>query len=116
MQFRVLGSVEVFTDDGRVLTLPRRHERCVLAILLIEAGRPVSSHHLIDLLWEGNPPGQPLQGLRIYIARIRSVLAQAGGPVFEALFEGGGDRVHRHHFTRSYMLTFAPKSFFSPMK
>ena len=39
MRFRVLGRVEVHTGDGRVLTLPRRQERCLLGILLLEAGR-----------------------------------------------------------------------------
>jgi hypothetical protein len=30
VRFRVLGPVETHTDDGRVLKLPRRHERCQL--------------------------------------------------------------------------------------
>jgi hypothetical protein len=32
VRFRVLGPVEVHTDDGRFLTPPRRQERCLLAI------------------------------------------------------------------------------------
>ena len=44
MQLRVLGPVEVHADDGETLTLPRRQERCLLGILLLEVGRPVPVH------------------------------------------------------------------------
>jgi DNA-binding SARP family transcriptional activator/tetratricopeptide (TPR) repeat protein len=75
---RVLGPVEVHTDDGRILTLPRRQERCLLAILLLDAGRAISLQRLSDLLWD-DPPPKAHQALRTYVARIRTVLAQAGG-------------------------------------
>jgi DNA-binding SARP family transcriptional activator len=38
MQFRLLGPVEIESDDGTVHTLARRHERGVLAILLLNPG------------------------------------------------------------------------------
>jgi DNA-binding SARP family transcriptional activator/tetratricopeptide (TPR) repeat protein len=80
VQFRVLGPVEIHTDDGRRLTLPRRQERCLLAILLLDAGRAVRMDRLCELLWDDNPPGHARQAVRTYVARIRSVLAQAGAP------------------------------------
>jgi hypothetical protein len=40
VRFRVLGPVEIEAGDGRILTLSRRHERCLLAVLLPAAGAP----------------------------------------------------------------------------
>jgi DNA-binding SARP family transcriptional activator/tetratricopeptide (TPR) repeat protein len=78
VRFCVLGPVEVHTGDGRVLTLPRRHERCLLAILLLEAGRAVPTDRLCELLWDDNPPQHARQTLRTYVARVRGLLADAG--------------------------------------
>lgn len=77
VQLRVLGPVEVQTADGQILTLPRRQERCLLGILLLEAGRSVPLPRLADLLWDDNPPAKAHQAIRTYVARIRSVLTQA---------------------------------------
>jgi hypothetical protein len=48
MRFRVLGSVDIVSDDGQVYTLNRRQERGVLAILLLEAGRVVPVDQLCE--------------------------------------------------------------------
>src|SRR6266536_3324836 len=77
MELRVLGSVEVRTDDARTLTLPRRQERCLLGILLLEAGHVVPISRLTELLWDDRPPAKSEQALRTYVARIRSMLNQA---------------------------------------
>jgi len=74
----VLGPVEIHTDDGRIVTLPRRQERCLLGILLLEAGHVVPLPRLVGLLWDGDPPARAAQALRTYVARIRSLLARAG--------------------------------------
>jgi DNA-binding SARP family transcriptional activator/O-acetyl-ADP-ribose deacetylase (regulator of RNase III) len=78
MYCRVLGSVDVITDDGRVLRPGRRHERCVLGILLIDANRVVTVERLIRLLWDGGLPVDPSRNVRTYVARLRSLLTQAG--------------------------------------
>jgi DNA-binding SARP family transcriptional activator/tetratricopeptide (TPR) repeat protein len=80
VQFRVLGPVAVHTDDGRILTLPRRQERLLLAILALQAGQAVSIGRLCALLWDDNPPGPAPAALRTYVARIRSLLARADAP------------------------------------
>jgi DNA-binding SARP family transcriptional activator len=77
VQFRVLGPVEIHTDDGRLLTLPRRQERCLLGILLLDAGQTVRMDRLCELLWDGNPPDHARQTVRTYVARVRALLAQA---------------------------------------
>src|SRR5438045_4653084 len=78
VRFGVLGPVEVHTGDGRVLTLPRRQERCMLAVLLLEAGHVVPAARLCELLWEEEPPAHALGALRSYASRIRAMLARAG--------------------------------------
>jgi DNA-binding SARP family transcriptional activator/tetratricopeptide (TPR) repeat protein len=76
--FRLLGPIEVHADDGRVLTLRRRQERCLLAVLLLDAGRAIPVDRLGELLWDGAPPEQFRQTLRTYAARIRALVALAG--------------------------------------
>jgi DNA-binding SARP family transcriptional activator len=78
VRFRVLGLVEIDSDDGEVHILGRRQERCVLAILLLEAGRVVSVDRLCQLLWDDDPPLRARRAVHAQVARIRSVLAQAG--------------------------------------
>jgi DNA-binding SARP family transcriptional activator/tetratricopeptide (TPR) repeat protein len=75
--FRVLGPVEVHTDDAQVLTLPRRQERCLLAILLLETGKVMPITRLCDLLWDGDPPPRADRTVRTYVARIRALLTRA---------------------------------------
>jgi DNA-binding SARP family transcriptional activator len=99
VRFRVLGPVEVHTDDGRILTLPRRQERCLLAILLLAAGQAVPADRLCDLLWPDHPPQQPQRVLRSQIARLRSLLRQAGAA------EHGVALTSRQ---RGYLLTVDP--------
>jgi DNA-binding SARP family transcriptional activator/tetratricopeptide (TPR) repeat protein len=109
VRFGVLGPVEIYKADGQVLALPRRQERCVLAILLLEAGRSVSVDRLCDLLWNDNPPLRPQQVIRSYISRIRAVLARAATDdvAVELTAHNGGyllkvdpDTVDLHRFRR----------------
>jgi DNA-binding SARP family transcriptional activator len=74
-QFRLLGPVEVVAD-GRLLDLGGRRQRALLALLLLEAGRPVSADRLGDELWHGQPPPGAAKTLRSYISRLRTVLGR----------------------------------------
>jgi DNA-binding SARP family transcriptional activator/tetratricopeptide (TPR) repeat protein len=104
VRFLVLGPVEVRPADGRVFTMPRRHERCLLAILLLQPGRPVSTERLCDLLWDEDPPPQARASVYTYVARIRSGLARAGVPDAVESTRGGyrvavdPDDVDAHRF------------------
>ena len=49
-----MGSLEVLAD-GRPLELGGHKQRAMLAVLVLEANRVVSSDHLIDALWEDQP-------------------------------------------------------------
>ena len=74
-EFRVLGPVEALRD-GRPISLGGRQQRWLLAILLVERGRAVSSDRLIDELWPGGPPGGAEGTLRVYVSRLRSALGE----------------------------------------
>jgi DNA-binding SARP family transcriptional activator/tetratricopeptide (TPR) repeat protein len=79
VEFRLLGPVEVVAA-GRKVTIGRRHERSMLAILLLEAGRPVPVDRLVELTWETDQPRAPHEVIQTYASRLRRVLTDAGGP------------------------------------
>jgi DNA-binding SARP family transcriptional activator/tetratricopeptide (TPR) repeat protein len=78
VDFRLLGPVEVELA-GRRVPVTRRQERCVLAILLLEAGRPVAADRLAELTWAGDPPPAARDVVATYTSRLRSTLKNAGG-------------------------------------
>ncbi|MFJ9447635.1 BTAD domain-containing putative transcriptional regulator [Kitasatospora sp. NPDC101235] len=74
MEFRLLGSFEACHEGESVLAGSRRQERCVLAVLLLEDGRVVTTGRLIDLLWNGNPPASARGTVHTYVGRLRARL------------------------------------------
>jgi DNA-binding SARP family transcriptional activator/tetratricopeptide (TPR) repeat protein len=106
VRFRLLGPVTIEVDNAAV-TLPRRRERCLLAILLLEAGRTVPVERMIELLWDDELPDNGRRALHSHVARIRSVLARAGaaehGVSLESSRKGytltvDAERVDAHRF------------------
>jgi DNA-binding SARP family transcriptional activator len=77
LEFRILGPLEVLCD-GRGLPLGRRHERILLALLVLSANRVVSSERLAEDLWGGAPPPTAASALRVHVSRLRRVLGQGG--------------------------------------
>ena len=75
MEFRILGPLEVVAD-GRALDVGGPKQRAVLAMLLIEANRVVSSDRLIDALWDEKPPEQALKTLQVHVSQLRKVLGK----------------------------------------
>jgi DNA-binding SARP family transcriptional activator/tetratricopeptide (TPR) repeat protein len=105
VQFRVLGPVEVVTDDGRLITPSRRRERCLLAVLLLEPGHVVPAHRLTDLLWDNQPSEHARRALYAHVARLRAVLADADGSGVALISHGEGyllrvqpDTIDAHQF------------------
>ncbi|SFW83136.1 AfsR/SARP family transcriptional regulator [Amycolatopsis australiensis] len=103
MEFRVLGAVEA-TADGAPVDLGSRKQRLVLAVLLLEAGRPVSLDRLVDLLWPTAPPASARNTVQALVSRLRAVFRAADGP--ELITEGPGyvvraapETVDAHRFT-----------------
>jgi predicted ATPase/DNA-binding SARP family transcriptional activator len=75
LEFRMLGPIEVAHRRG-IVQLGGRRQRALLALLLLERGRAVSSYRLIDELWNGDPPAGAAKTLRAYVSRLRSALGE----------------------------------------
>ncbi|MFF8846026.1 BTAD domain-containing putative transcriptional regulator [Streptomyces sp. NPDC015127] len=103
MEFQLLGPFEARHDGTRIPLGTRRQERCLLAILLLDAGRAVSTARLIDLLWHGQPPASARGTVHTYVGRLRAALAPYGIRV-ETVRDGyradpGAHTVDVHAFT-----------------
>jgi DNA-binding SARP family transcriptional activator/class 3 adenylate cyclase len=77
VEFRILGPLEVLSDDGRPLALGGPKQRALLAVLLLEAGAVVSAERLIDELWGEDPPETARSVLQVYVANLRKALQPA---------------------------------------
>src|SRR5712691_7002001 len=75
MEFRILGPLEVLTD-GQAVELGGPKQRALLALLLLEANRVVSSDRLIDALWEDEPPETAQKALQVYVSQLRKLLGK----------------------------------------
>jgi DNA-binding SARP family transcriptional activator len=71
--FRILGPLEVVDETGPLL-LGGQKQRCVLALLLLEAPRPVSTDRLVDVLWGERPPRTAATSLQNFISQLRKAL------------------------------------------
>src|SRR5215210_2588931 len=73
LEFRILGPIEVW-EDGRQLQLGGPKQRAVLALLLLDAGRVVSTDRLIDLLWSEPAPATAATSLQNFVSQLRKLL------------------------------------------
>src|SRR3954466_4682050 len=74
MRYGVLGPLEV-RDGERVVVLGSSQQRPVLALLLLEANRPVSTDRLAEALWGEHPPPSAAAVLKNRISQLRKLLA-----------------------------------------
>ncbi|WP_211588620.1 AfsR/SARP family transcriptional regulator [Allorhizocola rhizosphaerae] len=72
-QFGVLGSVEARAGGGAI-ELGHAKQQCVLAVLLVDAGRPVPVGQLIERVWGADPPERVQNALYSYVSRLRRAL------------------------------------------
>ncbi|GAB1818258.1 AAA family ATPase [Herbidospora sp. RD11066] len=70
---QVLGPLRVWRDGVEVDTGPRQ-QTYLLALLLLRAGRPVSSSELIDLVWDDGMPTSALNIVHKYVGTLRRLL------------------------------------------
>ncbi|PWR12049.1 transcriptional regulator [Micromonospora sicca] len=77
MRFGILGPLRV---GGGEATVTAGRDRVVLAMLLLRAGRVVSSEELVDAVWEEQPPATARAQLQICVSRLRQRLAALGLP------------------------------------
>ena len=84
LDFRILGPLEVSDETGHV-ALGGPKQRGLLAILVLEAGRVVSTDRLIDLLWGEEAPKTATASLQNAVGRLRRAL---GADVLETRAPG----------------------------
>ncbi len=73
IEFRLLGPLEVWRG-GQQLPVGGAKPRAVLAILLLHAGRVVSTDELIDALWGERPPASAANALQAHVSALRRTL------------------------------------------
>jgi DNA-binding SARP family transcriptional activator len=73
VDFRILGPVEV-RAQGRPVAIARGRQRALLALLLLDAGEPISRERLIDGLWGERPPDGAVKTLQAVVSRVRRAL------------------------------------------
>ncbi len=74
MQIKLLGPLAVHDAGGRPVPVTSAKQRVVLAALALQAGRVVSVDHLVDCLWDRNPPSTARDTVRSHVMRLRKVL------------------------------------------
>src|SRR5215217_3364523 len=78
MDFRILGPLEV-SANGERLALGGPKQRALLAILLLNADRVVSSDRLVEALWADEPPAAARHTLEVNVSRLRKALGPGKG-------------------------------------
>jgi DNA-binding SARP family transcriptional activator len=104
MEFKLLGTLDVSLDGRRAALPARAKERCLLAVLLMNAGKTVPAGELVRCVWDGDDP--PEGTFRSYLAHVREFLAAADGGARLAREDGGyrlvvdPDSIDLHRFHR----------------
>ena len=73
LRFGVLGPLLV--EHGEQTVPVRSRQRLILAMLLMNAGRPVSVDRLIDGVWGDSPPDGAVNTLQVHVSQLRRALA-----------------------------------------
>ena len=103
--FRLLGAVQALVA-GQPLKLGHARQRCVLAILLVDANQMVSVDQLVDRVWADRPPHRARGTLYSYLSRLRRLLSSGHGGLNIERLAGGyilrvdPDTVDLHQFRR----------------
>jgi len=73
MEIRILGPLEV-VHDGRAIAIASQRQRALLALLVVHAGRPVSTERILDALWGDSPPDSGSGNVAPHVSRLRTTL------------------------------------------
>ncbi|WP_410572589.1 BTAD domain-containing putative transcriptional regulator [Amycolatopsis sp. cmx-4-61] len=71
VHFGVLGPLAVEGPPGHWVALRGERQRTLLAVLLLNAGRPVPADVLVEALWPDGPPKSATSNLHTYLSRLR---------------------------------------------
>ncbi|MFI5761709.1 AfsR/SARP family transcriptional regulator [Streptomyces sp. NPDC051563] len=77
--FRILGPLQV-TGLGGPVRIPPGRQEVILAALLLEANRVVSTDYLVDLIWDDEPPDTARTQVQICVSRLRKLFSTAAVP------------------------------------
>jgi DNA-binding SARP family transcriptional activator/tetratricopeptide (TPR) repeat protein len=80
MRYGILGPVEVW-DGGQPLAVGGPQQRALLAVLLLDANRVVSTDRLVTVLWGDDPPPTARTLLQGCVAELRRRLSGIGRPL-----------------------------------
>jgi SARP family transcriptional regulator, regulator of embCAB operon len=96
---RILGPVTA-ERDGSVISIGAAQRRALLALLVLNRNRVVTTHEIVDALWEQNPPAGALGSIQVAVSGLRSALGDRGVP----------GRTVVHTEPAGYRLTIAPSA------
>jgi len=104
VEFGVLGPVGAW-QHGEPIPLGGSHRRCVLGVLLLEAGRVVPVGRLVEFGWGDHPPAVARNTVATHVSRLRTLLRP--DPTVTIIAHGTGyvlkvepERVDIHRFRR----------------
>ncbi len=89
MDFRVLGALEVWSGEGRIVLPGSRHER-ILAALLLTPNSVVSVARLAEAIWDDAPPATAAKQVKNCVSVLRGRLGNASATI---VTDGPGYRV-----------------------
>lgn len=74
MWLRMLGPLRVRCGADWE-SVPAAQQRLLLALLVVDAGRTVSTDRLVDEVWGARPPGTAVKMVHKYVMRLRRLIA-----------------------------------------
>ena len=77
LSFRVLGPLEVRGAAGGPVLIRRRRQRALLALLIVQAGRPIGVDEIVWRLWGDAPPASARANVHSYVSDLRRLLSRA---------------------------------------
>src|SRR5215475_13096589 len=83
-RFGVLGPLRVWRGES-VVDLGPLQQRVVLAVLLLQGGRPIARQQMISAVWGEEPPAHAVNLVQRHVSGLRRVLGH-GGPGGTASF------------------------------
>ncbi|GGD89091.1 response regulator [Paenibacillus nasutitermitis] len=80
LRLQILGSLELYTADGRLLTWRTKKTKELFAYLWHHRGQPIYRYHILDHLWPDHLPERAQGLLHTSLYYLRSMLKLAGFP------------------------------------
>jgi DNA-binding SARP family transcriptional activator/energy-coupling factor transporter ATP-binding protein EcfA2 len=87
VEFRILGPLEVISDDGPI-RLGGPKQRGVLAVLLLRANEVVPVEQLVDALYDGAAPATAAGQVRDHVSQLRKGLGPEADSILETRSPG----------------------------